>query len=52
MNLRDLLEEMTKRNASDLHITVGSPPRLRVDGKLEALPLDPLNPEETKKLAY
>ncbi len=52
MNLRDLLEEMTKRNASDLHITVGSPPRLRVDGKLEALPLDPLSPEETKKLAY
>ncbi|MDR0788090.1 MAG: type IV pilus twitching motility protein PilT [Gemmatimonadota bacterium] len=27
-----LLEEMVRQNASDLHITVGSPPRLRIDG--------------------
>ena len=52
VNLRDLLEEMTKRGASDLHLTVGSAPQVRVDGKLVPLPLDPLVPEETKKLAY
>jgi len=52
VSLRDLLEEMTKRGASDLHLTVGTPPQLRIDGKLAALPYDLLTPEETKKLAY
>ena len=52
VSLRDLLEEMTKRGASDLHLTVGSPPQLRIDGKLAPLPYDMLTPDETKKLAY
>ena len=52
VNLRDLLEMMMKKKASDLHITVGTPPQLRVDGKLQKLPMEPLTPEETKKLAY
>ncbi|EQB64163.1 MAG: hypothetical protein RBG1_1C00001G1742 [candidate division Zixibacteria bacterium RBG-1] len=52
VNLRDLLEIMMKKKASDLHITVGTPPQLRVDGKLQKLPMESLTPEETKKLAY
>ncbi len=52
VNLRDLLEIMMKKKASDLHITVGTPPQIRVDGKLQKLPMEPLTPEETKKLAY
>lgn len=32
--LRALLEEMVERDASDLHVTVGIPPRLRIDGAL------------------
>ena len=32
--LRALLEEMVERDASDLHITAGIPPRLRIDGAL------------------
>ena len=32
--LRALLEEMIERGASDLHITVGGAPRLRIDGHL------------------
>lgn len=52
VNLRDLLEEMTKRGASDLHLTVGSPPQLRVDGKLTPMRYDMLTAEETKKLSY
>ncbi len=52
VTLRELLEMMTKRNASDLHLTVGSPPQLRVDGKLVKTDVDVLTPEDTKKLAY
>ncbi len=32
--LRALLEEMVERDASDLHLTAGIPPRLRIDGAL------------------
>jgi twitching motility protein PilT len=52
LSLRDLLEIMVKANASDLHITVGAPPIIRVDGKLVRTDLDSLLPESTKKLAY
>ncbi len=52
VGLRQLLEEMVKMDASDLHLTVGSPPVARVDGKLVRMPYDVLNPEMTKKLAY
>jgi twitching motility protein PilT len=52
VTLRDLLELMVKRKASDLHITVGAPPILRIDGKLTKTEFDILTPEVTKKLAY
>ncbi len=37
-----LLEECVKRNASDLHIQVGLPPILRIDGKLVPIPNTPV----------
>jgi twitching motility protein PilT len=52
IKLRELLEEMAKMNASDLHLTVGAPPTVRIDGKLLALNYDRLTGEETKKLGY
>ncbi len=52
VTLRELLEIMVKKNASDLHLTVGSPPQLRIDGKLAKTDFDLLTPEDTKKLAY
>lgn len=52
VGLRELLEEMVKADASDLHLTVGAPPVIRVDGKLIRMAFDPLTPEITKKLAY
>lgn len=52
VTLRELLELMVQRDASDLHLTVGSPPQLRVDGKLVKTDFDLLQPEDTKKLAY
>ncbi|MCG7851754.1 MAG: type IV pilus twitching motility protein PilT [Methanosarcinaceae archaeon] len=50
--LYDLLKMMIERKASDLHITTGSPPRLRVDGKLITLDHPPLAPADTKALCY
>lgn len=40
-------------NASDLHITVGAPPVVRIDGKLQRLSnYDVFTSEQTKKIAY
>ncbi len=52
VSLRELLEQMVKMGASDLHLTVGSPPVVRIDGKLQRLNQDMLTSEETKKLSY
>ncbi|MEE9554888.1 MAG: type IV pilus twitching motility protein PilT [candidate division Zixibacteria bacterium] len=52
LSLRELLDVMVKRNGSDLHITVGSPPIIRIDGKLIKTDYDVLGPDQTKKLAY
>jgi twitching motility protein PilT len=48
----DLLKVMIEKGASDLHITTGSPPRLRIDGKLIPLDHPTLTPVETKTLSY
>lgn len=52
ISLRELLEMMVKMDASDLHLTVGTPPVVRVDGKLQRLNLDSLTSDQTKKLGY
>jgi len=51
-SIYDLLKTMIEKGASDLHITTGSPPRLRVDGKLVPLDYPALTPIETKSLCY
>jgi twitching motility protein PilT len=50
--LYELLSMMIERNASDLHITTGSSPRFRVDGKLMHIDEPPLTPSDTKSLCY
>ncbi len=52
MNLHQLLKAMVEKGASDLHITTGTPPQLRIDGKLIPLKTPPLSPVETKQLCY
>jgi len=52
INLRDLLHEMIEKKASDLHITAGLPPQLRVDGKVLSTDHEPMSPEETQQLTY
>lgn len=50
--LYDLLKQMIEKGASDLHVTTGSPPRLRIDGKLIPIDHPPLTPVDTKNLCY
>ena len=53
LNLRSLLEEMIAKDASDLHITTGVRPKLRVDGELVDTDVDVvLAPKDTLSLAY
>jgi len=52
VNLHQLLQTMIDKGASDLHITTGSPPQLRIDGELVPMNLPPLTATETKQLCY
>ncbi|WP_461831760.1 type IV pilus twitching motility protein PilT [Aquifex sp.] len=49
----DILKKAYELKASDIHITVGVPPAVRVDGAIRFLTEFPkLRPEDTQKLAY
>lgn len=50
--LRDLLQQMIDKKASDLHITAGMPPQLRIDGEITSTEYDVLSPEETLQITY
>jgi len=50
--IEGLLQLTFDRNASDLHLTVGYPPIIRVDGKLVSVGVDVLDNETVKKLIY
>lgn len=51
-NLYELLQLMIDRGASDLHITTGSPPQLRINGKLTPVNSTPLGASDTKQMCY
>ncbi len=52
-SIDDLLEQMVARGSSDLHVTVGAEPTVRVMGQLERLKeFDRLMPDETQRLLY
>jgi twitching motility protein PilT len=52
-SIDDLLTVMVERNASDLHLTAGSPPVIRVTGRLERFPgHENLTPEQIRTLMY
>ncbi len=53
VSLRALLDEMIERDASDLHITAGDRPKLRVDGDIVSSSVEHvLTPRDTLQLAY
>lgn len=45
--LTKILSYAVKNGASDVHITVGSPPAVRIDGDIRFIEADPLTPEDT-----
>lgn len=53
MHIDELLKLMLEKNASDLHIKVGSPPLMRIDGVIGPLEdFELLKPKDTKEMIY
>jgi len=52
MNLPDLLKATLELGGSDLHLSMGSPPQVRVDGHLKRLDVPDLTPDSIKALTY
>jgi twitching motility protein PilT len=50
--LDELLRFLVERRGSDLHVKVGSPPRVRIDGHLQATPFEVPTPADTERLAF
>lgn len=51
-SIKDLLSLAISKNASDLHIAVGYPPVIRIDGELEDIGEKILNPEDAEELIF
>ena len=51
MDMRSLLGEMVERGASDLYLTVDSPPMLRIEGVTQPLGTEVVGPKEVELLA-
>jgi len=47
----ELLKKVVDSKGSDLHITVGLPPVIRIDGRLTKTDLPVLKPEDTEYIA-
>jgi twitching motility protein PilT len=52
VSMSELFLMMHERGASDLHLTAGAPPTLRIDGELVPTPFEKLNAEMTQQLVF
>ncbi|HQZ14361.1 MAG TPA: PilT/PilU family type 4a pilus ATPase [Acidimicrobiia bacterium] len=52
VDLDELLRFAIHVGASDLHVKVGSRPRVRIDGRLEETEFTPINPSDTERIAF
>ncbi|MCC7124166.1 MAG: type IV pilus twitching motility protein PilT [Acidobacteria bacterium] len=52
LQLVDMLKTAVQMEASDLHLSIDTPPQVRVNGDLQRLPIPALTPTDTKSLAY
>jgi twitching motility protein PilT len=52
MDMAEILKETLSRQASDLHLAVGVPPMVRLDGHLESLDYPIVTPNEARELIY
>src|ERR1041384_7723863 len=50
-NFKQAISQMVRRAGSDLHLKVGRPPTVRVNGELHTLEMQPVKPEDLKMLA-
>ena len=51
-HLDDLLRLVVEKNGSDLHLCVGVPPVIRVDGELQPAPYERATPQDTQRMSY
>ena len=52
MEIKELLVTTKRKDASDLHLNVGVPPILRINGRLEKLKLSELTPQDTHEIIH
>ncbi|TMK84267.1 MAG: type IV pilus twitching motility protein PilT [Actinobacteria bacterium] len=52
LDLNDLLRFVMEQRASDLHIKVGSPPFIRIDGHLQTTPFEVVKGADTERMAF
>jgi len=52
MTIFDLIEEVTEKNASDLHLVAGAPPAIRINGELIFTDAPKLTPDDVKRLSF
>lgn len=52
MSIQEFLEIVVKKEASDLHLVVGMPAMVRIDGLLAPVSSAALSPEETESLVF
>ena len=52
ISIVQILETAIRERASDIHITPGRPPCLRVDGEIVPLSVEPLTGQQSKELCY
>jgi twitching motility protein PilT len=51
-SIQQMLKHMVELGASDLHITTGTPPQIRVNGKMTPMKMRSLLPADTKHICY
>lgn len=52
MDIAELLAFSFKQNASDLHLSAGLPPMIRVDGEVKRINVDPLDDRTVHNMVY
>lgn len=52
MNIQELLNFSVQQGASDLHVTAGMPPLIRVDGDIRRINVDAMDHKEVHGLIY
>jgi len=52
MTIFDLIDEVTDKNASDLHLIAGAPPAIRINGDLVFTDKPKLSPDDVRALSF